>query len=326
MAAPVRMPPPVRTAVAVRVREKVPVPTRIVDAHHHLWDLSGGRYPWLQGPREDPRDPSGLGGLQKDYLVKDFLDDVAGTPVTASVHVEAARLPAEAVAETRWAQSCADSSRFPQALVVAARLQLPDIKEQLSAHMESPAVRGVRQMLNWAPEQQVAERPDLMADPTWRRGLACLAEFGLSFDLQVFPHQLEEAAGIVAEYPETTFILNHGGYLLPDEPDLRTVWRRGLALLATHDNVVVKVSSYASVDPAMSVEGLRAFVDDIFSAFGPGRAMFASNFPVDGRYISYPDLIAAYAQVTQDLWEAERDAFFYTNAVRYYRLFEDAHR
>ena len=84
MAAAVRMP------AAVGMPETAPVPTRIVDAHHHLWDLSTGRYPWLQGPREDPDDPSGLGGLQKDYLVKDFLDDVAGTPVAASVHVEAA--------------------------------------------------------------------------------------------------------------------------------------------------------------------------------------------------------------------------------------------
>ena len=105
-----------------------------------------------------------------------------------------------------------------------------------------------------------------------------------------FPHQLEEAVSIVAENPETKFILNHGGYLLPDEADLRTVWRRGRALLARHDNVVVKISSDASVDPAVSNQGLRSFVDDIFSAFGPGRAMFASNFPVDGRYTSYADL------------------------------------
>jgi predicted TIM-barrel fold metal-dependent hydrolase len=318
-----RMAAPVRIAPAVRVPEAAPVPARIADAHHHLWDLSTGRYPWLQGPREDPEDPTGLGSLQKDYLVRDFLGDVGGTPVAASVHVEAARLSSEAVAETRWVQGCADRGPFPHALVVAARLQLPDIKEQLSAHTESAAVRGVRQMLNWAPDQQVAERPDLMADPAWRRGLACLADFGLSFDLQVFPHQLQEAAEIVAQNPETTFILNHGGYLRPDEPDLRTIWRRGLALLATHDNVVVKISSYASVDPAMRISGLRSFVDDILFAFGPGRAMFASNFPVDGRFISYPDLIAAYAQVTEDLWDAERDAFFYTNAVRYYRLFED---
>ena len=73
-------------------------------------------------------------------------------------------------------------------------------------------------MLNWAPGQQVAELPsNIMADTAWRRGLAFLAEFRLSFDLQVFPHQLEEAASLVGQHPEITFILNHGGYLLPDE-------------------------------------------------------------------------------------------------------------
>jgi predicted TIM-barrel fold metal-dependent hydrolase len=302
------------------VPETSAVPTRVVDAHHHLWDLSAGRYPWLQGAPEDPANPSGLGPLQRDYLIGDFIDEIGAVPVVATVHVEAARLPGEAVDETRWVQSCAERGPFPQAQVVAARLQLPDVREQLSAHVESPGVRGVRQMLNWTPGQQVAERPDLMADAPWRRGLACLSEFGLSFDLQVFPHQLEEAASLAGQHPEITFILNHGGYLLPDEPDLRTVWRRGLAILARHDNVVVKVSSYASVDPGVSVDGLRLFVMEILAEFGVHRAMFASNFPVDGRFISYPDLIAAYAGATQGLSETERDAFFYGNATAFYRL------
>jgi predicted TIM-barrel fold metal-dependent hydrolase len=107
---------------------------------------------------------------------------------------------------------------------------------------------------------------------------------------------------------------------LPDEPDLRTVWRRGLGKLARHANVVVKVSSYASVDPGVNVDGLGLFVAEILAEFGIGRAMFASNFPVDGRFVSYPDLIAAYAGATQNLSETERDAFFYGNATTFYRL------
>ena len=229
--------------------------------------------------------------------------------MVATVHVEAARDPSEALAETRWVQSCAGSSTFLQALVVAARLQSPRVEEQLNAHVLSPNVRGVRQMLNWAPEQQVAERPDLMADPAWRRGLACLEGLGLSFDLQVFPHQLEEAAALAGQFPGTTFILNHGGFLLPDDPERRSIWRQGMKRLSRNENVFVKISSYASLDPTMNASGLRTFVGQILEVFGVERAMFASNFPVDRRFIGFDELVVAYARATEDLSVSERDAF-----------------
>ena len=293
---------------------------RIVDAHHHLWDLSSGRYPWLQGPAEDPEDPSSLGQMQRNYLLEDFDRDTAAVPVVATVHVEAARHPSETLSETRWVQGCAGSSTFLRALVVAARLQSPRIEEELDGHLLSPNVRGVRQMLNWAPGQQVAERPDLMADPAWRRGLACLEGLGLSFDLQVFPHQLEEAAALVGQFPSTTFILNHGGFLLPDDPERRSIWRQGMKRLSRNDNVFVKISSYASLDPTMNRSGLRTFVGEILEVFGVERAMFASNFPVDRRFISFDELVVAYAQATEDLTASERDAFFCTNALTRYRI------
>jgi predicted TIM-barrel fold metal-dependent hydrolase len=293
---------------------------RIVDAHHHLWDLSSGRYPWLQGPAEDPAEPNGLGQLQRNYVLEDLDRDTAAVPVVATVHVEAARHPSEALAETRWVQSCAGDSTFVQAIVVAARLQSPRIEEELNAHLLSPNVRGVRQMLNWAPEQRVAERPNLMADSQWRRGLSCLEALGLSFDLQVFPHQLEDAATTVRQFPSTTFILNHGGFLLPDEPDRRSIWRQGMKRLARNENVFVKISSYASLDPTMDTSGLRAFVGEILEMFGSERAMFASNFPVDRRFISYDDLVVAYSRAAEDLTASERDAFFCTNALARYRI------
>ncbi len=38
-------------------------PITLIDAHHHLWDLDCGRYPWLQGaPDPVRRFPQGSGG------------------------------------------------------------------------------------------------------------------------------------------------------------------------------------------------------------------------------------------------------------------------
>jgi hypothetical protein len=74
-------------------------------------------------------------------------------------------------------------------------------------------------------------REDLLSDPAWQEGYRALAEFGLSFDLLVWPAQLPQAAAIAAQVPAVPVVLEHLG--LPDPtngPGLRT-WRTGVATL-----------------------------------------------------------------------------------------------
>lgn len=295
---------------------------RIADSHHHLWDLSLNRYLWLHGEPEDPSDPSGVGMLQRNYLVEDLLTDTVGLPLIASVHVEAAHDPADPVRETAWLQSLSDTSGFPTAIVAAATLEAPDISDVLAAHCEHAAVRGIRQMLDRNPASGESEETAVMADSKWRRGLSLLAPLGLSFDLQVLPAQLGQAARLAAEFHETVFILNHGGYHVRASPEQRELWRSGIGLLARQPNVVVKVSGYDAVDPAWAPEGYAEYVLRLLETFGTDRVLFGSNFPVDRRTISYPALVDATVTAAAGLTTEERDRLFFLNAVRTYRIEE----
>ena len=60
----------------------------IVDAHHHLWELGSGRYSWLT---DGPRDAvfGSTGPLIRDYLLADYLADMAGIDLVKSVHIQA---------------------------------------------------------------------------------------------------------------------------------------------------------------------------------------------------------------------------------------------
>lgn len=293
---------------------------RIADSHHHLWDLGQNRYPWLQGEPEDPDDSGGVGMLQRDYLVEDLLADTEALPLMASVHVEAAHDPAEPVRETAWLQSLTDKTGFPTAIVPAAVLEAPDVSGVLAAHREYPAVRGIRQMLDRNPVTGASEETDLMDQAAWRRGLSLLAPAGLSFDLQVLPSQLGVAARLAADFGETVFVLNHGGYHVPASPEQHELWRTGIARLARQPNVVVKVSGYDAVDPSWARPGYADYVLTLLDAFGLDRVLFGSNFPVDRRTISYRDLVDATLSVTQQLTADERDRFFCRNTARVYRI------
>ena len=57
-------------------------------------------------------------------------------------------------------------------------------------------MRGVRMQLHWHenPAYRFASRPDLATDPKGPANVAKLADYGWSFDLQVFAAQMADAA------------------------------------------------------------------------------------------------------------------------------------
>lgn len=288
---------------------------RIIDAHHHLWLIAGAvRYPWLQAVDAD----AGPGPLQHDYLSADLQADAGALPLVAAVHVEAAAVDTDALAETRWLQQHADQYGYPQAIVAFAALERNDIGDQLDAQAQSANLRGIRQMLDRDPHTHASQETHLMTDPAWRRGLRQLAERGLVFDMQVLPSQLDVAAELADDFGDVTFALNHGGYHVAGSPELEALWRKGIERIGRCPNVVVKASGYDTVDPTWPQSGVDSYVTTLLDHFGPDRVLFASNFPIDGLTISFPDLVRADLHAIGSLDAAERDAFFFGNAARVY--------
>lgn len=295
---------------------------RIADAHHHLWNLTVNRYPWLQGEQVDPKDPSGVGMLQRDYLPEDYVADTSGLPVVASVHVEAAHDATDPVRETLWLQAQHEKSGIPTVIVAAARLENSNIQSLLESHLASTAVRGIRQMLDRDLDTGATGETQLMGDLSWRKGFALLSKFDLSFDLQVLPSQLRTAAQLARTFEDTVVVLNHGGYHVPRSLEQDQVWHAGLSDLSNCQNVVVKVSGYDVVDPTWETKGYTSYVHRLIEAFGVERVLFGSNFPVDRRTTTYGSLVDATSEACKELSENERDLLFYGNTMRVYRINE----
>jgi predicted TIM-barrel fold metal-dependent hydrolase len=286
----------------------------IVDAHHHLWDLERNVYPWL---RADPDPDAWVGDItpiRRSYLVDEYLAEATACGVVRSVHVQAEWDPGNSIGETQWLQEVADRHGFPHAIVAAARLEDPRVEHVLDDHLRYANVRGIRQMLDRDDGRSLLERRD------WQRGLSRLSARGLSFDLQVTPDQLEAAAALARHNPDLVLVLNHCGMPRERTEPARDQWRRGLRLLAEYPNVCAKISGLGMFDHAWTAASIRPYVEDMFDAFGVGRCMFGSNFPVDKLYGSYAALVGAMELLTSTLGSGEQRAFFHDNAARVYRL------
>ena len=295
----------------------------IVDAHHHIWRQAD--LPWLLGPMQ-PRIFGPYEAIRCDYLIEEYLDDLAGSGVTRSVYVQANWAPDRFEDEVAWVQREADESGWPHAIVGYADLLCEDVRPQLDRLAKYPLLRGVRMQLHWHENAmyRFAPRPDLALDPALQRNVARLADYGLAFDLQVFAGQMAGAAELATACPDVTFVLQHAG--MPEDLSRkgRAEWRVGMERLAAQPNVVSKLSALGTFihrnDPAHIAGILRETV----AMFGAERCLFGSNFPIEKLWTSYGALLDAFLAATADMGDDARASLFEGTAARVYRLREKA--
>jgi predicted TIM-barrel fold metal-dependent hydrolase len=93
-----------------------------------------------------------------------------------------------------------------------------------------------------------------------------------------------------------------------------------MATLAAEPNTAVKISGLGVPGQAWTAESNREIVLAAIDIFGVGRAMFASNFPVDGLCASFDTIIVGMRSITRDFAPAEQRALFHDNAIRTYDM------
>jgi predicted TIM-barrel fold metal-dependent hydrolase len=293
----------------------------IIDAHHHLWDLSRNYHPWLC---DEPMLPFRYGDyarLRRDYLAADYRRDTKRFNVCATVYVEAEWDPRQPTGETHWVHEIAAREGFPNAIVAQAWLDRPDAADVLAAQASFPLVRGVRHKPRAAPSPATARRgePGSMDDPAWRDGFALLQRHGLHFDLQTPWWHFDAAAALARDFPHTLIIINHAG--LPADRSVEGLagWRGAIDLLAREPNTRIKISGIGVPGERWTVALNGRIVRDAISAFGPERSMLASNFPVDSLVATFDEIYEGFFSITADLDERARRWLFHDAAAEIYR-------
>ena len=273
---------------------------QVADAHFHVWDPQAHYYPWLCDAQPIPFRYGDYAALRRRYLVEDYRKDSAGWRVTHGVYIEAEWDPRDPLGEMDFICKVRQSG-LPTVAVAQAWLDRDDCGPVLESHAQRSFVRGVRHK----------PKAGMMDDERWRQGYARLAPLGLHFELQAPWRQLGEAARLAADFPATMIVLNHAG--LPLDPEIPQ-WREAMAGLAACPNVAVKISGLGNV------AGKREVVLSTIEMFGTGRAMFASNFPVDGLRAGFDSILSGFDELTCGFSADERRGLFHDNAVRIYRM------
>jgi len=294
----------------------------IVDAHHHLWDLQRNHYPFLAG-EPDPKFFLGdYSGLRNNYLPVDYRRDAADHNIVATVHCEAEWDRTDQLGETLWLEEIAKSHGMPDAIVGHAWLDTPDAEDVIARQADHPLVRSIRSKPKTgdSPGALANDAPGSMGDPKWRRGLKLLEKYSLNYDLRVPPWHLVEAVEVVRLIPTTPVIINHTGFPWDRSDAGMAQWRSAMTAMAREPNTLVKLSEFGLRNKPWDYSENRAIVLETIELFGPGRCMFASNFPVAGLRIGFDALYTAYKSMVKEFSREEKLQLFHDTAVKAYRL------
>jgi len=289
---------------------------KIIDSHFHIWRQKD--QPWLVGPMV-PRIFGPYEPIRRDYPIGEFLDDQKDSDVEKGVYVQTNWAKADFEKEVAFLQETADETGWPHAIVGYADMTADDVRPQIDRLMKYKLLRGVRMQLHWheVPEYRFAPDARQVINPAVKANVARLKDYGLSFDLQLFPAQMRDGLELVSENPQTNFILTHCGMLT----GTATVeaWKEGLRTLAQAPNLYAKLSGLGTFvhrnDPAL----ISLIYDAAIEILGSGRLMFGSNFPIEKLWTTHADLVAAHRAAAAKYSAAQQADLFRNTAERVYR-------
>ncbi len=248
--------------------------------------------------------------LRRDFLMAEMLRDLEAAKISATVAVQAR----ESLDETRWLRECARTCPTIQGVVGWAPLAADNLAEILDEFGDDNRLVGFREV--------VQGRPDGYLDrPEFDRGIEQLTERGLTYDILIFEHQIEEATRLVDRHPKQKFVLDHVGKPKIAQAEIEP-WRANLLTLSRRANVTCKLSGLVTEADwnNWTLDSLRPYLDTCVEAFGPGRLMAGSDWPVCLVATGYADWWQALRRYFQDFSEDETARVFGGTAIDFYGL------
>jgi len=274
----------------------------IIDAHHHLWKFKPVEYSWID---------DSMPVLRRDYLPADLEPQMAESGVTGTVVIQAR----QKVEETRWLLEQAEGNGFIRGVVGWVDLSTGHLEEQLDEFTVHPRLVGVRHVLQDEPDHEFMLRPE------FTRGIGNLKDYGLTYDLLIFPKHLKKATELIKRFPDQKFVLDHISKPLIKSGLMRP-WQDDIFRLAEQENVWCKISGLVTeADPKnWKYEDFVPYLDAVAEAFGTDRLMVGSDWPVCLLAGEYREVMNIPVRYFEAFSSGEKEKIFKNNCIEFYGL------
>lgn len=249
--------------------------------------------------------------LRRDYLPDELTPLLTAIQFDGAIAVQARQM----VEETEWLLKLSDTHDIIKGVVGWVDLRSPALRAQLERFSKHPKLAGVRHVVHDEPDDH------FMLLPAFRRGIAQLHEFGLTYDLLLFPKHLPVAVKLVTEFPTQPFVLDHIA-----KPPIRegqiSLWAEHLKRLAKSPNAFCKLSGMVTEAEwkHWRPEDFHRYLDIVIEAFGAERVMIGSDWPVCTLSGDYESTMGIVIDYSRQFPPQVREAILGGNCARFYGL------
>jgi L-fuconolactonase len=274
-----------------------------IDAHQHFWKYDPVIHSWIN---------DAMWVIRRDYSPVDLLPllQAAGMDGCVTVQVN------QTEDENTELLELAGRFDFIRGVVGWIDLQNPAVEERLEWYRAFPKLKGFRHILQGERDRA------LMLKPAFKRGIGSLRKFGYTFDILIFPDQLGYTRDFVASFPDQPFIIDHIAKPYIRDRFITEEWKDAIRAVAAYPNVSCKISGMVTEADwkHWKPEHFRPYLDTVVEAFGPGRIVFGSDWPVCLVAAEYAQVVGIVEDYFTGFSAEERAALFGGNAERFYRL------
>ena len=272
-----------------------------IDSHQHFWKFDPVRHAWID---------SSMQNIAKDFLPKDLKPLLETNLMDGCIAVQAD----QSETETQFLLRLAEENSFIKGVVGWVDLSAEDLSQRLEVFSKNPLFKGVRHVLQ-------AEKEGFMLQDPFLRGISELKNFNLTYDILIYPNQLEEARLLIEKNPDQPFVLDHLAKPYIKQQKIKN-WASDIKELAKYKNVYCKLSGMVTEADwnHWQFENFKKYLSVAFDTFGSDRLMFGSDWPVCLLAGSYEHVVKIIDLFIENLEQEEKNNIMGGNACNFYNL------
>jgi L-fuconolactonase len=273
-----------------------------IDSHQHFWNYNENDFPWLK---------NGLEMLRRDFRPENLKEELDQNGFSGSVAVQAR----QSVEETRWLLSLSRQYSYIKAVVGWIDLQSEKVEENLIEFAGEKKFAGVRHLI------QDEKDMNFMLRKEFQQGISYLQDYGLTYDLLIYPKHLKAASQLVKKFPDLKFVVDHLA-----KPAIREgitdPWARDIKTLAKNENVYCKLSGMVTEADWTNwkPDDFKPYLDVVLDSFGPDRIMIGSDWPVCLVAGTYGSVVQLVLDFIKQCSESEQEMILRDTCMTFYSI------
>jgi L-fuconolactonase len=273
-----------------------------IDSHQHFWKYHPLKDAWITND---------MRVIQHDFLPADLWPLLQQNNVDGCVAVQAD----QSEEETDFLLQLAGENDWIKGVVGWVNLSATNLEERLQHFSHFEKLKGFRHIVQAEPAN------DFLLSADFCKGIAQLSKYNFTYDILVFPRQLKYVPAFVATFPQQAFVIDHLA-----KPDFKKAdfeeWEKAMKAVAAYPNVYCKVSGMVTETNwnTWTIEDFSYCLDVVTEAFGTGRLLFGSDWPVCLLAASYQETCNIAHRYFMQFSMEEQGKLWGKNAVDFYHL------